>query len=521
MNEFEQFIANEYGLKAGDDVSGIIDDARARFRAMKSAPTTQQTEPFLQREMAKIPETPNAQSVQQSRSQPADDGLFEMGFIGRQNVNPVYVFADEVAQQEAKAPAQPQQQQKPSLDVNAFLKATNARQMELEAVRPLATNNYRRKETDEALNNANNELLRRYATDADLLAQYGVNDVKTFNQVSEEPFEVRAKAWQIVQPKLDRGEVPDWLGAIEQVKKSNSLPSATGASNEAGMPKAPDDLKRYETREIAAARAAESPTPDNLMKVEALDREINQTDGNERYVKQVGFIDNKLNNLRDMMATPNNLIASGYTNPFTGQPIQDLDEAKEVENRLVASRARTVVEMKNAGPEFWQGLPSPATFPYKTTIKDAAEDLRKAGVTNLKPREHLETLRRKEWVDYEKSRGPGFLYVAPTADGNLNLIESTPVVSKSDPNAISPDNPLAGAVAEEEMAATRNNEAAFRSQLDAAQRRVARLADTSKPMQFEVSPTQSRNFTARERALEIEGLQKQITALQEKLSKLQ
>jgi hypothetical protein len=397
----------------------------------------------------------------------------------------------------------------------------NAIQLERATVKPLAENKYRTRETDAALRNATAELTRKYAATAENLANFGVLDIQTFDALADEPIEIRAKAQQIVNDQLDRGVVPQWLSAIEQVKQSRQSGGSSGASSQAGGGQAPDNTKLFEELELIESRIATNPTPELMMRQDQLKQQISQVEGPKQYQNKIEFVNRKLGELRDLMQTPETLIASGYTNPITGAPIQSIEEAQDAENRLIARRQKSLVELRNAGPEYWEGLPSPETFQYKSTLADATNDLKRLGIKNVSPKQHLASMRMKEWRDFEKSQGEGFIYVAPNAQGQMTVMETTPVRTRVDREAISADNPLLADVAAEEAAGLRQNEANMRSQITAAENRIARLSDTTRPMEDQVSPTQTRQVSMRERAVEIENLRRQISALKEKLSRLQ
>jgi hypothetical protein len=393
---------------------------------------------MAQERLSRLPDTPNAAAVEQAPAQA--DGLFEMGFVGRPQINPVIQAAEEVTQREAQA--QSAAPQRPARDWGAFQNVLNARQLERTTMKPLAENKYRTKETDAALRNATTEMARKYAASSKDLAGFGVLDIKTFDALADEPVEVRANAQKIVEDQMSRGEMPQWLSAIEQVKQSRESKGASGTGAQGAGSQAPDNTKLFEELELVEAKIGTNPKPDLMMRRDELTRQITQVEGPKQYQNQLGFLDRKQNELRDLMQTPETLIASGYTNPITGTPIQSIEEAQDAQNRLIARRQKTLVEMRNAGEEYWGGLPSPQTFQYESTIDDATRDLNRLGIKNVSPRQHLSSMRRKEWTDFTSNQGEGFVYVDVGPGGQKNLVQTTPVTPGPKKVKITEDNPF-------------------------------------------------------------------------------
>jgi hypothetical protein len=89
MTAFEQFIAQEYGRKEGDDIDDIYDEARARWRQMQSMPVDDNAR-AAQGIFASMPENPSLPeraSVDLTKRQGADlrtppaesyDGSFDL-----------------------------------------------------------------------------------------------------------------------------------------------------------------------------------------------------------------------------------------------------------------------------------------------------------------------------------------------------------------------------------------------------------------------------------------------------------
>lgn len=305
-----------------------------------------------------LPDTPNARAASQQQAQPISDGLFEMGIVGRQNQNPIYEVAEQVTQQEAQAvnpQTQPQAQQRPSRDWGSLQSVLNARQLERASIKPLMENKYRTKETDAALREATAKLTNRYAKSSKDLANFGILDLKTFDALADEPIEIRAKAQQIVNDQLDRGEVPEWLTAIEQVKSKSGM--ATSPDGKTVNPRA-NLWWEYGQATEALEKNPDDPAAKAL--VGKLGQQLaGEKDPTEHY--------KHLQNVNMALADVGKLEASnvydntGLTSVFDGSPIEGKDAVNAYKQQLVNNRVSTTGFMQNR-PETWSAVPSPQQF---------------------------------------------------------------------------------------------------------------------------------------------------------------
>jgi hypothetical protein len=465
MNEFEQFISSNYGIQPGDPVDDdTLRKASADFLQAKSAPAadlsglTGAPKNVLEDFAGVTTPAPRPQALETPVPENTQTrlGLVNDSGMGAQSVlmeptlvegNPLVSFAaatpDEPAA-EPQAQAQPPQQ-KAGRDWGSFHEIMPYRQSDLKLLAPeMETKNFNRDAREQAAQ-LRNRWNAEFDGDRQFFAGYGIYDLETADEVTRAPAELRMKAAQIIEQKIERGEVPDWVTTINSLREggtSDSVDGSTKSSAGSTGSKAPDNTKLYEELELIESRIATNPTPDLMMRQDQLKQQITQVEGPKQYQNQLGFLDRKRNELRDLMGTPETLIASGYTNPITGTPIQSIEEAQDAQNRLLARRQKTLVEMRNAGEEYWGGLPSPQTFQYESTIDDATRDLNRLGIKNVSPRQHLSSMRRKEWTDFTSNQGEGFVYVDVGPGGRKNLVETTPVTPGPKKVKITEDNPF-------------------------------------------------------------------------------
>lgn len=452
MNEFEQFIASKYGIQPGDPVDDdTLRKASADFLQAKSAPAadlsglTGQPKNVLE-DFAGVPTpAPRPQALQT----PVPDntktrlGLVNDSGMGAQSVfmeptlvegNPLVPFAESIPDEPATRPQaqpQPQPQQKAGRDWNSFHEIMPYRQSDLKLMAPeMETKNFNRDARAQAAQ-LRNRWNAEFEGDREFFAGYGIYDLETADEVTKAPAELRMKAAQIIEQKLERGEVPDWVTTINALREGGGTTDSGGGStgSSAGATAKPFDIKKG-LEDITALEAglSTSRTPDlDRKKINELRQSIRGTE--DPY--------ERINNLNSMISqveeykNSTDLSSGVFKDPITEQPILDIDQARSSVDTLTNLRQQAVMDLRQSGPEAWGKIPSPDKFEYETTLDQAAKQLEKRRITNLSPQQHLLTLRRQEWNAYKSALPPGSLVVDYTK-GGVPILEE---VGAADPRA--------------------------------------------------------------------------------------
>lgn len=450
MNEFEQFISSKYGIQPGDPVDDdTLRKASADFLQAKSAPAadlsglTGKPKNVLE-DFAGVPTpAPRPQALQT----PVPDntktrlGLVNDSGMGAQSVfmeptlvegNPLVPFAEAIPDEPAAKPqAQGQpQQQKAGRDWNSFHEIMPYRQSDLKLIGPeMDTKNFKsevRERAEKLRANWNGE----FEGDRKFFANYGIYDLETADEVTKAPAELRMKAAQIIEQKLERGEVPDWITTINALREGGGTTDSGGGSSgfSVGATAKPFDIKKgLEEIDALESRLSTSKTPDlDRKKINELRQLIR---GNEDPYERVNNLSNMISQVEEYKNSTD--LSSGvFKNPITEQPIVDIDQARSSIDYLTNLRQQAVMELRQK-PEAWGKIPSPDKFQYQTTLEQAAKQLQKAGTTQLTPEAHLKTLRRQEWNAYKSALPQGSLVVDYTK-GGVPILEE---VGAADPRA--------------------------------------------------------------------------------------
>lgn len=450
MNEFEQFISSKYGIQPGDPVDDdTLRKASADFLQAKSAPAadlsglTGKPKNVLE-DFAGVPTpAPRPQALQT----PVPDntktqlGLVNDSGMGAQSVfmeptlvegNPLVSFAASTPDEPAAKPqAQPQPQQKAGRDWNSFHEIMPYRQSDLKLMAPeMETKNFNRDARAQAAQ-LRNRWNSEFEGDRQFFAGYGIYDLETADEVTKAPAELRMKAAQIIEQKLERGEVPDWVTTINSLREGGAPSDSGGGSvgSSAGSTAKPVDIKKS-LEDITALEGglSTSRTPDlDRKKINELRQSIRGTeDPYERF--------NNLNNMISQVEEYKNStdLSSGvFKDPITEQPIVDIDQARSSVDTLTNLRQQAVMDLRQSGPESWGQVPSPDKFQYQTTPESAAEEIQRLGLVNVTPEQYLKTKRRQEWNAYKSALPQGSLVVDYTK-GGVPILEE---VGAADPRA--------------------------------------------------------------------------------------
>jgi len=451
MNEFEQFIASKYGIQPGDPVDDdTLRKASADFLQAKSAPAadlsglTGKPKNVLE-DFAGVPTpAPRPQALQT----PVPDntktqlGLVNDSGMGAQSVfmeptlvegNPLVPFAESIPDEPAakrQAQAQPQQQ-KAGRDWSSFHEIMPYRQSDLKLMAPeMETKNFNRDARAQAAQ-LRNRWNAEFEGDRKFFAGYGIYDLETADEVTKAPAELRMKAAQIIEQKLERGEVPDWVTTINALREGGAPSDSGGGSSgsSVGATAKPFDIKKG-LEDITALEAglSTSRTPDlDRKKINELRQSIRGTE--DPY--------ERINNLNSMISqveeykNSTDLSSGVFKDPITEQPILDIDQARGSVDTLTNLRQQAVMDLRQAGPESWGKVPSPDKFQYQTTPESAAEEIQRLGLANVTPEQYLKTKRRQEWNAYKSALPQGSLVVDYTK-GGVPILEE---VGAADPRA--------------------------------------------------------------------------------------
>ena len=414
MNEFEQFIASKYGIQPGDPVDDdTLRKASADFLQAKSAPAadlsglTGQPKNVLEDLPAAPTPAPqvNTESPENTRTRL---GLVNDSGMGAQSVlmeptlvegNPLVPFAESLPDEPATRPQaqpQPQPQQKAGRDWNSFHQIMPYRQSDLKLMAPeMETKNFNRDARAQAARLRNN-WNAEFEGDREFFAGYGIYDLETADEVTKAPAELRMKAAQIIEQKLERGDVPDWVTTINALREGGGTTDSGGGStgSSAGATAKPVDIKKG-LEDIAALEAGlpASRTPDlDRKKINELRQSIRGSEDPYERVNSLGNMISQVEGYKDSA----DLSSGSFMDPITEQPIVDIDQARTSIQNLTNLRQQAVMDLRQSGPEAWAKISSPDKFQYQTTPEAAAQEIQRLGLTNVTPGQYLKTKRLQE-----------------------------------------------------------------------------------------------------------------------------
>ena len=434
MNEFEQFIASNYGIQPGDPVDDdTLRKASADFLQAKSAPAADLSgltgNPKNVLEDLPAAPTPapqvNTESPENTRTRL---GLVNDSGMGAQSVlmeptlvegNPLVPFAESLPDEPATRPQaqpQPQPQQKAGRDWNSFHQIMPYRQSDLKLMAPeMETKNFNRDARAQAARLRNN-WNAEFEGDREFFAGYGIYDLETADEVTKAPAELRMKAAQIIEQKLERGDVPDWVTTINSLREGGTSDSGGGSTgSSAGSTAKPVDIKKG-LEDIAALEAGlpASRTPDlDRKKINELRQTIRGSEDPYERVNSLGSMISQVEGYKDSA----DLSSGVFMDPITEQPIVDIDQARTSIQNLTNLRQQAVMDLRQSGPEAWGKISSPDKFQYQTTPEAAAQEIQRLGLTNVTPEQYLKTKRRQEWNAYKSALPQGSLVVDYTKGG--------------------------------------------------------------------------------------------------------
>jgi hypothetical protein len=434
MNEFEQFIASNYGLQPGDPVDDdTLRKASADFLQSKSAPAadlsglTGKPKNVLEDFAGVSTPAPRPQALETPVPENTQTrlGLVNDSGMGTQSVlmeptlvegNPLVSFAAATPDEPVAEPQAQPQQQKAGRDWGSFHEIMPYRQSDLKLMAPeMETKNFNRDVRQQAAQ-LRNRWNAEFDGDRQFFAGYGIYDLETADEVTRAPAELRMKAAQIIEQKLERGEVPDWVTTIKSLREggtSDSVGGSTGSS--AGSTAKPLDIKKaLEDIDALEAGLPESRTPDlDRKKINELRQTIRGSEDPYERVNSLGSMISQVEGYKDSA----DLSSGVFMDPITEQPIVDTDQARTSIQNLTNLRQQAVMDLRQSGPEAWEKISSPDKFQYQTTPEAAAQEIQRLGLTNVTPEQYLKTKRRQEWNAYKSALPPGSLVVDYTKGG--------------------------------------------------------------------------------------------------------
>ena len=348
--------------------------------------------------------------------------------------NPLVSFAASTPDEPAAKPQAEPQQQKAGRDWGSFHEIMPYRQSDLKLMAPeMETKNFNRDARAQAAQ-LRNRWNAEFEGDRQFFAGYGIYDLETADEVTKAPAELRMKAAQIIEQKLERGEVPDWVMTINSLREGGTSESgggSTGSSAGSTVKTAPVDVKKLTDENdllLGRIQSGVSENPDlDARKIEENNKLIyGDVDPYER-VNNFGNMISQVEGYKDST----DLSSGVFMDPLTKQPITTTDQARESIKYLSDQRQKAVMGLRQAGPEAWGKIPSPDKFKYQTTLEQAAKRLEAMSTTQITPEEHLKTLQRQEWNAYKSALPQGSLVVDYTK-GGVPMLEE---VGAADPRA--------------------------------------------------------------------------------------